>query len=86
MTSIHYRNLWLCRVLDALSSAFCRTLYKEDFAECRTRQSPALGKRWRLPRAGLSAQKYTRQSLLLSSAKHSAKAALGKGPSAAVYS
>jgi hypothetical protein len=29
-------------VLDALSSAFCRALGKEPFAECRTRQSPVL--------------------------------------------
>jgi hypothetical protein len=30
-------------VLGALPSAFCRTLGKEAFAECGTRQSPALG-------------------------------------------
>jgi hypothetical protein len=28
----------------ALPSAFCRALGKETFIECRTRQSPALGK------------------------------------------
>jgi hypothetical protein len=33
----------LCRVLGALPSAFCRVLDKDVFAECRTRQSPALG-------------------------------------------
>jgi hypothetical protein len=32
-----------CRVLVVLPSAFCRTLGKEDFVECCTRQSPALG-------------------------------------------
>jgi hypothetical protein len=32
-----------CRVLDALPSAFYRALGKDVFAECRTRQSPALG-------------------------------------------
>jgi hypothetical protein len=41
--SMHYRNLALCQVLDALPSVFCWTLGKELFAECRTRQSPALG-------------------------------------------
>jgi hypothetical protein len=41
--SPHYRNPWLCRLLGCLSSAFCRTLGKEAFIECRTRQSPALG-------------------------------------------
>jgi hypothetical protein len=39
----HDRNLALCRVLGALPSAFYRALNKEVFAECRTRQSPALG-------------------------------------------
>jgi hypothetical protein len=33
----HYRNPRLCRVLQSLSSAFCRALGKEGFAECRTR-------------------------------------------------
>jgi hypothetical protein len=41
---MHYRNLGLCRVPTALPSAFYRALGKEDFAERRTRQSPALGK------------------------------------------
>jgi hypothetical protein len=41
---IHYRNPGLYRVPEALSSAFCRALGKEAFAERRTRQSPALGK------------------------------------------
>jgi hypothetical protein len=40
----HYRNLDLCRVPMALPSAFYRTLGKDDFTECRIRQSPALGK------------------------------------------
>jgi hypothetical protein len=39
----HYRNPGLCRVSAALLSAFYRALGKEDFAERRTRQSPALG-------------------------------------------
>jgi hypothetical protein len=39
----HYRNLGLCRVPDALSSAFCRALDKNGFAESRTRRIPALG-------------------------------------------
>jgi hypothetical protein len=42
--SYHYRNLGLCRVPGSLPSAFYRALGKEDFAESRTRQSPALGK------------------------------------------
>jgi hypothetical protein len=42
--SNHYRNSGLCRVPAALPSAFYRALGKEDFAESRTRQSPALGK------------------------------------------
>jgi hypothetical protein len=42
--SIHYRNPRLCRVPVALPSAFYRALGKADFAERRTRQSPALGK------------------------------------------
>jgi hypothetical protein len=33
----HYRNLRLCRVSASLSSAFCRALGKEGFAESRTR-------------------------------------------------
>jgi hypothetical protein len=40
----HYRNPGLCRVPGSLPSAFYRALGKEDFAESRTRQSPALGK------------------------------------------
>ena len=40
----HYRNPALCRVPAALPSAFYRALGKADFAECRPRQSPALGK------------------------------------------
>ena len=40
----HYRNLRLCRVPPALPSAFYRALGKADFAECGTRQRPALGK------------------------------------------
>jgi hypothetical protein len=40
----HYRNPALCRVPEALLSAFYRALGKADFAECRPRQSPALGK------------------------------------------
>jgi hypothetical protein len=40
----HYRNLDLCRVPEALRSAFCRALGKEAFTERRTRQSRALGK------------------------------------------
>jgi hypothetical protein len=40
----HYRNSALCRVPAALPSAFYRALGKVDFAEGRTRQSPALGK------------------------------------------
>ena len=39
----HYRNPGLCRVLQALPSAFCRALGKEAFAESRTWQSLALG-------------------------------------------
>jgi hypothetical protein len=39
----HYQNPSLYRVLGSLLSAFCRALDKEAFAECRTRQSPALG-------------------------------------------
>jgi hypothetical protein len=44
VTASHYRNPGLCRVPAALPSAFYRALGKEDFAERRTRQSPALGK------------------------------------------
>jgi len=40
----HYRNSRLCRVPVALPSAFYRALGKSGFAECRTRQRPALGK------------------------------------------
>jgi hypothetical protein len=40
----HYRNPGLCRVPDALPSAFYRALDKDDFAESHTRQSPALSK------------------------------------------
>jgi hypothetical protein len=39
----HYRNPALCRVRGALSNVFCRALDKEVFAECCSRQSPALG-------------------------------------------
>jgi hypothetical protein len=39
----HYRNPGLCRVPGALSSAFCRALGEESFAESRTQQSPTLG-------------------------------------------
>jgi hypothetical protein len=42
--SAHYRNPALCRVPEALPSAFYRALGKADFAECCPRQSPALGK------------------------------------------
>jgi hypothetical protein len=42
--TIHYRNLGLCRVPGSLPSDFYRALGKEDFAEIRTQQSPALGK------------------------------------------
>jgi hypothetical protein len=38
----HYRNPGLCRVPVALPSAFYQALGKDDFAERRTRQSPAL--------------------------------------------
>jgi hypothetical protein len=38
----HYRNPGLCRVPDALPSAFCRALGKGGFAESRTRRNPAL--------------------------------------------
>jgi hypothetical protein len=41
---MHYRNPGLCRVSGTLPSAFYRALGKENFAESRTRQSPALGK------------------------------------------
>jgi hypothetical protein len=41
---IHYRNSGLCWVLGSLSSAFYRTLSKEDFTKHRTQQSTALGK------------------------------------------
>jgi hypothetical protein len=41
---VHYRNPALCRVPEALPSAFYRALGKADFAECCPRQSPALGK------------------------------------------
>jgi hypothetical protein len=44
MFTTHYRNPGLCRVPEALPSAFCRALGKEAFVERRTRQSPALGK------------------------------------------
>jgi hypothetical protein len=40
----HYRNPVLCRVPAALPSTFYRALVKQDFAERRTWQSPALGK------------------------------------------
>jgi hypothetical protein len=40
---IHYRNPGLCRVPDALPSAFCRALGKGGFAESRTRRIPAFG-------------------------------------------
>jgi hypothetical protein len=39
----HYRNPGLCRVPDALPSAFCRALGKGGFAESRTWRNPALG-------------------------------------------
>jgi hypothetical protein len=42
--SRHYRNPALYRVPAALPSAFYRALGKADFAECRPRQSPAIGK------------------------------------------
>jgi hypothetical protein len=42
--TVHYRNPGLCRVPAALPSAFYHALDKEDFAQRRTRQSPALGK------------------------------------------
>jgi hypothetical protein len=41
---LHYQNSALCRVPEALPSAFYWALGKADFAERRTRQSPALGK------------------------------------------
>jgi hypothetical protein len=41
---LHYRNSRLCRVPVALPSAFYRALGKAGFAECRTRQRPALDK------------------------------------------
>jgi hypothetical protein len=44
LAHVHYRNPRLCRVPEALPSAFYRALGKADFAECRTRQSSALGK------------------------------------------
>jgi hypothetical protein len=39
----HYRNPGLCRVSDALSSAFSRALGKDGFAESHPRRIPALG-------------------------------------------
>jgi hypothetical protein len=39
-----YWNPTFCRVPEALPSAFYRALDTVDFAECRPRQSPALGK------------------------------------------
>jgi hypothetical protein len=79
----HYRNPRLCRVSDSLPSVFCRTLGKEGFAESRTRQSSALGNeplyRVQDPRHSTALGK-----TCLPSVKHSAKKALGKGPSAAV--
>jgi hypothetical protein len=44
LSSRHYRNSALCRVPAALPSAFYRALGKAEFAERRTRQTPALGK------------------------------------------
>jgi hypothetical protein len=44
LNNYHYRNPALCRVPAALPSAFYRALGKADFAECRPRQSPVLGK------------------------------------------
>jgi hypothetical protein len=54
------------------------------FAECRTRQSLALGNE-RVYREQDSKQRITLGKGILPSAKHSAKAALVKGPSAAGY-
>jgi hypothetical protein len=79
----HYRNPRLCRVLKSLPSAFCRALGKQALS------SAALGKailsatrlfteRWTLGTGRHSAK------TSLPSVKHSAKGALGKGPSAAV--
>jgi hypothetical protein len=82
-THKHYRNLRL------LPSAFYRALGKEGFAEsrtllCRELHSVKLGSRQRasLPSAGHSTQDPTRQRHVCRA--HSAKVALGKGPSAAV--
>jgi hypothetical protein len=75
MDSSHYRNPGLCRVPEALPSAFCRALgkvlrsVKSLFTECRT----------------LGTAKHSTKNAL-PSVKHSAKTALGKGPLAAVYS
>jgi hypothetical protein len=77
----------------ALPSAFYRALGKEDFAERRTRQSPALGKEliyWvqdtRHSQA-LGKACFTESQTLgtLPRVKNSAKMALGKGSLAAVY-
>jgi hypothetical protein len=39
----HYQNPALCRVLDALLSAFCRALGKAYFAKCHSRRNKTLG-------------------------------------------
>jgi hypothetical protein len=69
----------------ALPSAFYRTLGKKDFAECRTRQV-LLSVTIALTESRTLSTEIHSAKMSLSSAKHSAKAALGKGPSAAVYS
>jgi hypothetical protein len=80
---IHYRNPRLCRVPEALPSAFYWALGKADFAEYRTRQSAALGKELVYCRT-LGTSKHSAKTAL-PSVKHSANMALGKGPLAAVY-
>jgi hypothetical protein len=76
----HYPNPSLCRVPGSLPSAFYRALGKEDFAESRTRQSPALGKElvYRL--------RDTRHRETLGKDCFAERQTLSKGPLAAVYS
>jgi hypothetical protein len=79
----HYRNPGLCRVSASLPSAFSCALDKAAFAESRTRQSPALGNEL-IYRVQDTRHKKLSAKTRLPSDKHSKKAALGKGPSAAV--
>jgi hypothetical protein len=84
----------LCRVLGALPSAFCRMLCRVLFVGHSAKKplsSATLGKvllsvTIAFMRAGLSAQKYTRQWCLSQVPNTRRTVALGKGPSAAVYS